>query len=150
MAVTRNAIWLGPASGEFQHSFELLQQSLQIRLCAELKILSQWSKLPNLIPPEFVFGASVWPGSWDTATLERISQQWPLTRWIELVGAWSQGAARTAPSWSGWEQVPAGEFEFAVDVLLMKGVSPCPAPRRAKNDCCGSPSQWCGTGPASA
>jgi len=126
MAVTRNAVWLGPASGEFQHSFELLQQYAPVRLCAELKMLSQWSVLPNLMPPEIVFGASAWPGRWDTATLERISQQWPLTRWIELVGTWSQGAARTAPSWSGWERVPAGEFEFAVDALLMEGTPPLP------------------------
>lgn len=121
-----HAIWLGPASGEFQHSFELLQARAQVRLCSELKTLAQWATLPNLMPPELVFGANAWPGMWDTTTLERISQQWPLTRWIELVGAWSQGAARTAPGWTGWQQVPAGEFEYAAAELLNGTATPLP------------------------
>jgi hypothetical protein len=112
------AIWLGPTSGEFQRAFDLLQQCAQARLCRDLATLDSWSKLSQLVPPELILGASPWPGSWLAAELEKISLQWPLTRWIELVGAWSQGAARTAPGWSGWQQIPAGEFEFAVNALL--------------------------------
>jgi hypothetical protein len=121
-----HAIWLGPASGEFQRPFELLQTRTQLRLCADLKTLSQWATLPNLTPPEFVFSASVWPGAWQAPKLEELSRHWPLTRWVELVGAWSQGAARTAPSWSGWQQVPAGEFQFSLDQFLATGSPPLP------------------------
>jgi hypothetical protein len=121
-----HAIWLGPASGEFQRPFELLQHRAQVRLCSDLKTLSQWAALPNLTPPEFVVGASAWPGSWNTPTLEQISQLWPLTQWVELVGAWSQGAARTAPVWNGWQQVPAAEFEFALDEILDASRAPLP------------------------
>jgi hypothetical protein len=126
MAALKQVIWLGPVSGEFQHAFELLQQRAQVRLCSDSKILSQWAELPNLIPAEIVIGANAWPGIWGNAILESISQQWPLTRWLELVGTWSQGAARTAPSWSGWEQVPVAEFELAIESLLINAIAPLP------------------------
>ena len=126
MQVLLNAIWLGPASGEFQRPFELLLHRARVRLCPELSTLGQWGSLASLTPPELIFGASAWPGAWNSPALEQISRQWPLTRWIELVGAWSQGAPRTAPSWSGWQQVPAGEFEFALDEVLEKGRTPLP------------------------
>lgn len=122
---TLNAIWLGPASGEFQRAFEFLQKRAQVRLCSDLQMLGQWAALPRLAPPELIFGANAWPGAWNAAELEKVSRQWPLARWIELVGAWSQGAARTAPGWSGWQQIPAGEMEYAIAGIL-EGSSPLP------------------------
>jgi hypothetical protein len=126
MAESLNAIWLGSASGEFQRPFELLQQRAHIRLCSDLSTLSHWASLTNLTPPELVFGASAWPGSWNATSLEQISRQWPLTRWVELVGAWSQGAARTAPSWFGWQQFPASELEFSLDQIFAASSTPLP------------------------
>ncbi len=123
---SQNTIWLGPASGEFQRAFDFLHQHARVRLCPNLATLDTWSNLSQFAPPELIIGASPWPGSWQTAELEKISRQWPLTRWVELVGAWSQGAARTAPGWANWQQVPAGEFEFAIDELLESCRSPLP------------------------
>ena len=128
---TLQIIWLGPVSGEFQHAFELLQQRAQVRLCADLNTLGYWASLANLTPPELVLGASAWPGSWTPPDLEKISRQWPLTQWIELVGAWSQGAPRTAPGWSGWQQVPVGESEFALVEILERFA---PLPRTASRE----------------
>ena len=121
-----NAIWLGPASGEFQRAFELLQARARVRLCSDMKMLGQWAALPSLESPALIIGASPWPGSWPASKLEQVSRQWPLTRWVELIGAWSEGAARTAPGWSGWQQIPVGEFENAIDSLLDSGRTPLP------------------------
>ena len=120
------AIWLGPASGEFQRAFDFLQQHARGRLCPDVTTLTSWSKLSQLAPPELILGASPWPGVWSNEELEKISRQWPLTRWYELVGAWSQGAARTAPGWIGWQPIPAGEFEFAVEDLFCPARNPLP------------------------